>query len=165
MTNPNSVNAFEKAVDNLRKFFIHRADHYSRTFNVHYMEAPDAPQDWEGIKQQFIPGKVVKVGTEGVETSLFGAGYEYALRFWHDALHVKLNADLSLAGELLVATAHLEEVEAAFGPRSLEVIIMAADAFGQTLFYRLKGGFVESQADFTLDFSRVMVNTDTLDVH
>ena len=163
MTNPTAINAFDQAVQNLRKFFINRADHYSRTFNVHYEEAPDAPQDWEGIKRQFIPGKVVKVGTDGVETSLFGAGYEYALRFWHDALHVKLNADLSLEGELVVATAHLEEVEAAFGPRSLEAIIMAADTFGQTLFFRLKGGFVSNQHDYTKAFARVVVNTEVLD--
>ena len=161
MTNPTAINAFDQAVQNLRKFFIRQADKYSRSFNVHYMEAPDAPQEWEAIKKQFIHGKVVKVGMDGVESSLYGAGYEYALRFWHDALHVKLNADLSLEGELVVATEHLKEVEEAFGPRSLEAIIMAADTFGQTLFFRLKGGFVERQDEFTLALARVMVNKGT----
>lgn len=161
MTNQQA--AFDKALDNLRKFFIYRAEHYCRTFNVHYEEADDAPQEWEAIKRQFIPGRVVQVAKGGLEHSLFGAAYEYALRFWHDALHVKLNADLSLEGELAVAVEHLKEVEHEFGARSLEAIILAADTFGQTLFFRLKGGFVSNQHDYTKAFARVVVNTEVLD--
>lgn len=160
MTSINAVNAIELAVGNLRKFFIRKADQYSRSLNVHYEEAEDAPEDWESVRKQFIPGKVVKVAKEGLETSLFGAGYEYALRFWHDALHVVLDADFSTAGELRVALRHLEETEAEFGKGSLEANIIAADAFGQTLFYRLQGGFVADQAQFTLGFVRFFNNTE-----
>ncbi len=76
----------------------------------------------------------------------------HAGRYWHDATHIRLQADFSLAGELKVAAAQIELASMWFGPGSLEVLLLTADTVGQALHYAKSGMFVEDQLAFAKAF-------------
>lgn len=76
----------------------------------------------------------------------------HASRYWHDATHIRLQADFSLSGELTVAAAQIEFASMVFGPGSLEVLLLTADTVGQALHYAKSGMFVEDQLAFARAF-------------
>jgi len=73
----------------------------------------------------------------------------YAMRFWHDITHVRLDADFGIEGEASVAEAHLDVLASyGFGPESLEYQLLKADTLGQLWYNAATGTFPEDQSAF-----------------
>ena len=71
----------------------------------------------------------------------------YAMRFWHDVTHVRLEADFTVDGETSVAEAHPDLLSCyGYGPEALEYQMLKADTFGQLYFSLATGTFPVDQS-------------------
>lgn len=112
---------------------------------------------WPDLKAKWhlcvLSGELLPVWSGGSDKTIYlSPEINHAGRYWHDATHIRLQADFSLSGELKVAAAQIELASMWFGPNSLEVLLLTADTVGQALNYAKSGMFVEDQLAFAKAF-------------
>jgi len=106
-----------------------------------YSVADTAPSTYAELRASSVAPLVVWSG--GSEHTIYGdRSVNYAFRAWHDSLHIKLNAEFSLHGEILVA----QEQARILGDDTAKIIL--AEVIGQAEYFALHGFFPIDQSAF-----------------
>ncbi len=105
-----------------------------------------APSNFQALKSQGVASLIVWSGAS--DNTIYGdASVNHAMRAWHDSLHLSLNADFTLQGELRVA---LEQARLVKNDALAEIII--AEVYGQALFFDKHGEFPVNQVEFIINY-------------
>jgi hypothetical protein len=146
--------SFDAARGNLHRFVLIEASAMKQMVGFGWRGDPAAPADYRALLQAYIrsqlTGAPLPVSDEHIESTIYGDDEgNLAFRFWHDVTHVRLGRGFDLDGEIEVARAQLDVIEAAgFRPGSLEFELLHADTLGQTLCGAATGGFPADQTCF-----------------
>lgn len=110
----------------------------------HFKVSDSAPQTFEALKREYAETGVIHVWSGASDTTIYGdASVNHAMRAWHDALHVELDADFTLDGERRVALRQAELI----GCSKLAPIILA-EVLGQVEYFQTHGQFPKDQLAF-----------------
>lgn len=113
--------------------------------SLNYSVSDRAPGTYEALRAQSNGLMVVWAGAS--DGTIYGdRRVNWAFRAWHDSLHLALNADFTLTGELLVA----KEQARILGGQLGEIIL--AEVEGQAGYYAANGYFPEDQVTFMRDY-------------
>ncbi len=141
------------ARERLTKFMIHKAHKVKRKLGFGYVESPFAPQSFAELCAEFAGSqmecKALPVYSEACDNTIYiNKEGNWAFRYWHDTLHVMLDADYSQYGECIVAMRHLREIGDTFGYSSPEFLMVNADTLGQVEYYARNNRFPTNQLKF-----------------
>lgn len=110
--------------------------------------AYDAPGTFEELCAAWRAGGPLPVFDGGCERAIYGSpAVSHAFRAWHDATHVALGADFTVAGEIRTAREQVRQARALGASRAVRRALWV-DTFGQVAWYARGGGFVRDQAGF-----------------
>lgn len=143
---------------NLSAFILVKAEETRKNVGFRWVGIPDAPATYEDLVAQYRhcrhTGNPLPVSNQHCHDTIYwsGARVNMNLRYWHDVMHVNLELDFSLEGELELGHFHLEQLRAAgYSRDSLEYRILDADMNGQTILVNLTGKFPKNQFIFVTD--------------
>jgi hypothetical protein len=145
---------FHRASAYLSRFVRAQAAATSQLVGFGWVPSPTAPADFPSLQRAYwkscLSGRPLSVSDQHCEGTIYaGRDANLAFRFWHDLTHVALEAGFDLDGELAVASAQLDVLQAAGrGPASLEYVMLHHDTIGQTICSAVAGDFPEEQACF-----------------
>lgn len=110
-------------------------------------EAKDtAPDTFASLLANKYSRLVVWAGAS--EKTIYGdPSVNWAFRAWHDALHIKLNADFTLQGEILVAREQATLIDS----DAMASLIMA-EVQGQAEYFAKHGEFPVDQQQFIMEY-------------
>jgi len=109
-----------------------------------YEVSEQAPQTYAELTDAYRKRGIITVWSGASDQTIYGdANVNFAMRAWHDALHIELGADFSLAGETRVALKQAELI----GDAELAKILMA-EVLGQVEYYHRHGQFPIDQHAF-----------------
>lgn len=146
----------DQARHNLTIFTYQQAHTRREELGFGWRSSPNAPSGFDELRREFkasqASGLPLRVSSLYCENTMFFAPEaNFALRFWHDTNHVRLDADFGHDGEVAVACYQLEALRAAGYPAtSLEHRLLHADSFGQTLCVAVIGRYPVNQWRFDL---------------
>lgn len=148
--------SMQRAADGLAIIVKLEAASWASDLGFSYVPSVMAPGTFEAAKAEFkvaraAPRGFYRVSKEHSAKTIFrDAETNYALRFWHDMLHVDLGADFSLSGERRVAREHLRVLTECYSvPRaSLLWRLMRIDSLGQNECVHAIGRFPSDQRRF-----------------
>jgi len=108
----------------------------------------DAPAEYGALRAAWRPDAPLLVYSGACERTIYAAPeVNHAFRAWHDATHVRLGADFSIAGEVRTARAQLREA-AALGADWRTLAMLHADTIGQVQYFARFGRFLDDQRAF-----------------
>ena len=111
-----------------------------------YTVSDYAPSTFEALQRQSASGLVVWSGAS--DNTIYGSNIvNHAFRAWHDSLHLKLQADFTLEGEIRVATEQARILNA----DNLGRIILA-EVQDQALYLAKHGSFPINQLEFMIQY-------------
>lgn len=153
---PSSCKTIDFDVARLRlgNFIVNQANHICKVNGIGYEESDElCANTYEETVRNCalaIAGKqpVYVMKSESNNSIYVSPHYVWALRFWHEWLHFRLDADFSADGEHKVAEFHLRAVEQEFGKHSLEAKLCIAETHMQVQYYAMHGEFVKDQLAF-----------------
>jgi hypothetical protein len=146
--------SFSAACANLHRFVVIEATAMAQLVGFGWQGDPQAPADYRSLLLAYVrsqvSGQPLPVSDEHTDPSIYGSvEATLALRFWHDLTHVRLHQGFDLDGEIEVATAQLDVLNAAgFQRGSLEYELLHADTLGQTVCVAATGTFPKDQMCF-----------------
>lgn len=113
--------------------------------------AAAAPDTFDGLLTSAArAGGHITVWTGASEGTIYGdPSVNWAMRAWHDAHHVGLVSDFSLAGERRVAAA-----QAAACETPEDAALLLADVLGQAEYYAAHSAFPTDQVAFVAAYMR-----------
>jgi len=153
---PNGNRQLADAKANLRRFIGCQAEATARLVGFRWIPTSDAPNDFLALRRAFLAssltGRPLPVSDEHSYSTIYACPEtNYAFRFWHDVVHVRLNSAFDIDGEITVARAQLDVLRAAgWGPGTLEFELLHADTLGQALCVTATGSFPPAQECFAL---------------
>lgn len=113
--------------------------------------APWAPDSFARLmtyENTLIAGQPLPVFHGGCERTIYGSPtINYAVRAWHDSLHIKHRLDFIEACECAVGLLQVAAISGAYEKR-----LIWADTIGQTEYYARYGEFVCDQRAFVLAY-------------
>jgi hypothetical protein len=150
---PSGDELLAQATANLSRFVHAQARASEELIGFGWKLSSDAPSEFTALRRAFIrsrlTGQPLPVSDAHSAETIFGPSANYAFRFWHDVTHVRLNCGFDLDGEIEVATAHLDVLQAfGWGPGTLEHHLLHADTLGQVLCSVATGTFPDDQVCF-----------------
>lgn len=117
----------------------------------------DAPETFEALRMHWraslSTGQPLPVSSLHCDRTIFRREHiNHVVRFWHDSLHVELDAGFSLTGEQAVAERQQQVIGGIYGlpENSLVRRLMWVDSFGQALCAERIGHFPADQRRFDL---------------
>jgi hypothetical protein len=118
--------------------------------------AQDAPSEYAALCAAWRLDVALPVYSGACERTIYAAPeVNHAFRAWHDATHVRLGADFSIAGEIRTAREQLRQA-AALGADWRTLALLHADTIGQVLYFARFGRFVHDQRAFARAYIRSM---------
>lgn len=105
-----------------------------------------APATWDELRNA---GRGIVWEGESTRTIWGTPQANHAFRAWHDATHLELGADFTLAGERATGIAQCAQLERACLGRLVPIVWR--EVIGQTEFYAVHGRFPCDQLQFTLE--------------
>lgn len=100
----------------------------------------NAPSDFKSLVQ--APSLIIWAGAS--DNTIYGdKAVNWAFRAWHDSLHIALNADFTLQGEIRVALEQARQLESDYLAK-----VMLAEIKGQAEYFAINGQFPADQASF-----------------
>ncbi len=141
----------------LSSFVMRMANDITRSTGINYEENDAAPETWLEAKAMFQSAltlnKPVYVRKSDSDMTIYTSpAANWAFRFWHDYVHFKHDLSHSFIDEILVSNFQVEAVEREFGVGSLEAKLMAADTYGQVMYFRVHGTFIADQLAFAKSY-------------
>lgn len=122
-----------------------------------FKASPDAPSTWDELRE-YRADPVLIVYDGHSERTIWPTPHDnYALRAYHDSLHLELDADFSTAGELRVAREHVRLAKRD-GVSKLGRRMLWLDIAGQIAYIDKHGDFPTDQAAFVEDCLRFGIN-------
>lgn len=152
MTYKKNDSYMQRATDEVKALIMFEA-HKLVKEGWSYEVKEGAPNTYEALVEQVNSsdtGQHILISPEGSDTSIYGAEINAMFRFWCDALHLLLDADFSLQGELRVIARHQQ---AAFHLNLSHAAkeLLKFDTEGQVRYYFKTKRFVPDQAQFLVD--------------
>ncbi len=146
-----------EAVSQGREFILGRAHELEGELGFGYRASELAPSTYAELLAEHaacrLSGLPVRVSSFNNDTTVFGPDVNLAYRFWHDCEHVRLRADFSHGGEVIVAGQQMHEFErSGVRPYSPAWKLLFVETFGYTECNRLLGVFPEDQRQFAADY-------------
>ena len=115
-------------------------------FPVKFDAKDIAPNTFQDLMSNASSRLVVWSGAS--DLTIYGeASSNHLFRAWHDSLHIKLNADFSLQGEIIVAREQARLIDS----DAMAKIIMA-EVQGQAEYFNKHGSFPIDQVAFIQDY-------------
>jgi len=115
-----------------------------------YTVSDHAPDTFERLVRSSNSGLVVWAGAS--DNTIYGdASVNHAFRAWHDSLHLKLNSDFTLQGELVVAM----EQARIIGGQYADIIM--AEIKGQAEYLTKHGQFPTNQLEFMRNYLKGVI--------
>lgn len=107
-----------------------------------------APSYFAALRAAWSPDAPLPVYSGACDATIYAAPeVNHAFRAWHDACHVALGADFSVAGEVRTARCQLRQA-AAMGADARTLALLRADTIGQVQYFARFGRFVHDQRAF-----------------
>lgn len=155
------TDSFNVARERLSKFVERMAQEVVRSTGLGWEESDELSHEtWPEVKRMFqkaICGQgLVYVLKSSSKSSVYTTeAANWCFRFWHDYLHFKHDLTFSTIDELMVGNFQVHAVEQEFGVGSLEAKIMCAETYGQVMYFKVHGKFVDDQLAFTLNYLKL----------
>lgn len=115
-----------------------------------------APTSLAALKAQYAERQTFAVSAEASDRTIFGDDeVNYAFRAWHDATHLRLDAEFDFTGEHLVLLAQELDVRRLYGVNlwtDWVCAILEAEIVGQFLYERDHGHYPIDQRAFDLAY-------------
>jgi hypothetical protein len=140
----------------LGRFIEQEAERTAEELGFGYVLTPDAPNSYPALRQAFThsaaTGAPLSISSDNSEAVIYSMpSVNAALRFWHDANHVRRDLSFNLVDELELSLWHLHELESAGYPRaSLVWQLLHADLTGQVYLQALSERFPLDQRLFVI---------------
>lgn len=153
-TTQNQLPLYDQAVKNLSAFVVERAKETAHAKGFGWIAKPNAPDTF--IKLRAAHRFSERTGTPMPVSSLYcdnviytEPSINYAMRFWHDTLHIGTDLTFSLDDELELGLHHLGIAERhGIRKHSTEWEMLRVDLLGQNYLLGIAKRFPLDQADF-----------------
>jgi hypothetical protein len=138
----------------LSEFIVEQAERTTTEIGFGYDPQPEAPSTYAALKRAFShsvrTGEPLPVSNANSEPVAYATTeVNFALRFVHDATHVRQRLSFALTDELELALWHLDQLEAAgFGSGSPVWQLLHADLLGSVYVMSLGRRFPSDQLRF-----------------
>ena len=136
---------FENARSTLEILVCIKADQACALFDKQYHIAKVAPSNLAEMRTAWTKLSYPIYAHGNTNTIYRLQAYNHAFRFWHDALHLTNNLDVTFEDELAIAEMH---AKAASVYGSDAALLMRIDTRGQSEYYKEHGAFPEDQLAF-----------------
>ena len=121
------------------------------------MESIAALKEWRAINGEFASMPVLE---NGKTLSVYGGSINEHVRYWHDLIHLEINAGFGLNDERRVTNEHVRQLSAVDSKYAkLFIDIIKADIGGQAEYYASNNRFVINGARFVHNFLYEPKNT------
>jgi hypothetical protein len=145
---------FDVASKNLSRFVVVQANNAVKDLGFTWDARADAPDDYEKLQKAYKlsrqTGQPLPVSSLYCDSVIYQkVEINYAMRFWHDTLHVETGLTFSLDDELELGLHHLKVAENnGIVKDSLEWRILRVDILGQNYLLGIAKRFPLDQATF-----------------
>ena len=145
-------------VGNIAQARLELSNYVLRTAPRHHTAA-DAPNTWQALLDWHRATcndtmRSLPVYDGASERTVYVTpAANHAFRAWHDATHIRLNADFTYAGEKLTAERQTSEAKE-HGISELAQLMLWYDTYGQVELFQQRGGFAANQLAFVSDCIR-----------
>jgi hypothetical protein len=136
---------------NLSRFIHIQARATARLVGFGWEPTDQAPADFLALRRAYLASSLTRrplpVSSEHSDGTIYDdAETNYAFRFWHDVIHVRLACGFDLDSEVTVARAQLDVLAAAgWRAGSPEYELLRVDTLGQTICAVATGEFPRNQ--------------------
>lgn len=111
-----------------------------------YFLTNNAPENFRELLS-FKKGKIIPIANYGNNSIYSDDKINGMFRFYHDVVHLELNANFSREGEYMTSDKHIEDGKK-YGLSELALTILKIDTRSQVDYYFLHKKFVKNQKTF-----------------
>lgn len=150
------LNAIAEAALKLESYVSVKAIETANELGFGWQPAPDAPDTYPSLQEAYKLSRTVltdlPVSSLHCDTVVFpNQRTNYAMRYWHDTLHVRLDLSFALSNELELGLHHLSIAERdGIRKHSLEWEMLRVDLLGQNYLLGIAGRFPKDQRQFVI---------------
>ena len=131
--------------------------------NYHTVAASESLESIAALKQwRLINGDCASMPVleNGITLSVCGGSTNELVRYWHDLIHLEINAGFSLHDEMRVTNEHIRQLSAVDSKYTkLFTDIINADIGGQAIYYDINNRFIVNGVRFVHNFLYEPENT------
>lgn len=114
-------------------------------YNYHLVDCTESIESINALKAWKADNESASmpIRANGITLSVYGGRINELVRYWHDLIHLELNAGFGCADELKVTAEHIRQLKLIDSPYiGLFCDIVNADIGGQTEYYNLHKRFI-----------------------